>query len=110
MPKALIASTIECSGNSRSLLKEKASGNPWTIGGVGNAVWGGVWLRDLLAYEINGEPSGCNRIAPSPGSQNGVAWENRRRVAARLIRVAGGNAGLKPAVSRRYWRRPILSP
>ena len=48
MPKAIAANTLECSGNGRSLLAEKASGNPWTIGGVGNAVWGGVWLRDLL--------------------------------------------------------------
>jgi sulfite oxidase len=49
MPKAELANTLECSGNSRSLLTEKASGNPWTIGGVGNAIWGGVWLKDLLA-------------------------------------------------------------
>jgi DMSO/TMAO reductase YedYZ molybdopterin-dependent catalytic subunit len=48
LPKAIVANTLECSGNSRSLLSQKASGNPWTIGGVGNAVWGGVWLRDLL--------------------------------------------------------------
>lgn len=48
MPKATVANTLECSGNGRSLLEEKATGNPWTIGGVGNAVWGGVWLRDLL--------------------------------------------------------------
>lgn len=48
MPKAIAANTLECSGNSRSLLTRKASGNPWTIGGVGNAVWGGVWLKDIL--------------------------------------------------------------
>ena len=48
LPKAIVSNTLECSGNSRSLLEKKASGNPWTIGGVGNAVWGGVWLRDLL--------------------------------------------------------------
>jgi DMSO/TMAO reductase YedYZ molybdopterin-dependent catalytic subunit len=48
LPKAIVANTLECSGNSRSLLPEKASGNPWTVGGVGNAVWGGVWLRDVL--------------------------------------------------------------
>ncbi len=47
-PKVEVADTLECSGNSRSLLKEKASGNPWTIGGVGNAVWGGIWLKELL--------------------------------------------------------------
>jgi DMSO/TMAO reductase YedYZ molybdopterin-dependent catalytic subunit len=48
MPKAEAANTLECSGNSRSLLTAKASGNPWTIGGVGNAVWGGVRLKDVL--------------------------------------------------------------
>ena len=49
MPKAIVSNTLECSGNGRSLLAQKASGNPWTIGGAGNAVWGGVWLRDILA-------------------------------------------------------------
>jgi DMSO/TMAO reductase YedYZ molybdopterin-dependent catalytic subunit len=48
MPKVITANTLECSGNSRSLLPKKASGNPWTVGGVGNAVWGGIWLRELL--------------------------------------------------------------
>jgi DMSO/TMAO reductase YedYZ molybdopterin-dependent catalytic subunit len=48
LPKVEVANTLECSGNSRSLLKEKASGNPWTIGGVGNAIWGGIWLKDLF--------------------------------------------------------------
>jgi DMSO/TMAO reductase YedYZ molybdopterin-dependent catalytic subunit len=48
MPKAIASNTLECSGNGRSLLAQKSTGNPWTIGGVGNAVWGGVWLRDLL--------------------------------------------------------------
>jgi DMSO/TMAO reductase YedYZ molybdopterin-dependent catalytic subunit len=49
IPKVEVANTLECSGNSRSLLAKKASGNPWTIGGVGNAIWGGIWLKDLLA-------------------------------------------------------------
>jgi DMSO/TMAO reductase YedYZ molybdopterin-dependent catalytic subunit len=48
MPRAITACTLECSGNGRSLMSEKTAGNPWTIGGVGNAVWGGVWLRDVL--------------------------------------------------------------
>jgi DMSO/TMAO reductase YedYZ molybdopterin-dependent catalytic subunit len=52
MPKAIVANTLECSGNSRSLFDEAARGNPWTIGGVGNAVWGGVWLRDLLKTAV----------------------------------------------------------
>ncbi|WP_319589253.1 sulfite oxidase [uncultured Desulfobulbus sp.] len=48
MAKVIVANTFECSGNGRSLLNEKARGNPWTVGGVGNAVYGGVWLRDIL--------------------------------------------------------------
>ncbi len=48
LPKAIAADTLECSGNGRSLLAEKSAGNPWTVGGVGNAVWSGVWLRDVL--------------------------------------------------------------
>jgi DMSO/TMAO reductase YedYZ molybdopterin-dependent catalytic subunit len=48
MPKQIVSNTMECSGNSRSLLETKARGNPWTIGGVGNAVYSGIWLKDLL--------------------------------------------------------------
>ena len=48
LPKFIVANTLECSGNGRSLLSQKASGNPWTVGGVGNAVWGGVALSVLL--------------------------------------------------------------
>jgi len=49
LPKVIVSNTLECSGNGRSLLDKKASGNPWTTGGVGNAVWGGVGLSILLA-------------------------------------------------------------
>jgi len=48
MAKIEVANTLECSGNGRSLLREKSVGNPWTIGGVGNAIWGGVRLSDVL--------------------------------------------------------------
>jgi len=73
-PKAICADTLECSGNGRSLLKDKAGGNPWTIGGVGNAVWGGVWLKELLgtikpkgsarhvAFEGMDEPYGGTKL------------------------------------------------
>lgn len=65
MPKVIAANTFECSGNGRSLLKEKAKGNPWTIGGVGNAVYGGIWLRDLL------------QIAGVKGSARHVSFEGQ---------------------------------
>jgi DMSO/TMAO reductase YedYZ molybdopterin-dependent catalytic subunit len=74
LPKGIVANTLECSGNGRSLLEQKATGNPWTIGGVGNAVWAGVWLRDLLdraglkntaghvAFEGSDKPLGKSQI------------------------------------------------
>jgi DMSO/TMAO reductase YedYZ molybdopterin-dependent catalytic subunit len=62
-PKVIRANTLECSGNGRSLLTAKASGNPWTIGGVGNAVWGGAWLKELL------------QIAKPRGNARHVAFE-----------------------------------
>ena len=52
LPKVEIANTLECSGNSRSLLKQKAAGNPWMIGGVGNAIWGGIRLKELLEKAV----------------------------------------------------------
>jgi DMSO/TMAO reductase YedYZ molybdopterin-dependent catalytic subunit len=73
-PKAIVGNTLECSGNGRSLLREKASGNPWSIGGVGNAVWGGVWMKEFLqiakpkdnarhaAFEGMDEPYGAAKL------------------------------------------------
>jgi len=61
MPKVEVANTLECSGNGRSLLAAKASGNPWTIGGVGNAVWGGVRLAEVL--ERAGISAGAAHVA-----------------------------------------------
>lgn len=74
IPKVTVINTLECSGNGRSLFKEKAPGNPWTFGGVGNVVWGGVWLKDILlmaglnqysrhvAFEGFGKPVGGSGV------------------------------------------------
>ena len=61
MPRVVVANTFECSGNGRSLLTKPAKGNPWTVGGVGNAVWGGVWLHELL--EEAGLTGGAKHVA-----------------------------------------------
>jgi len=39
---------IECGGNGRSGFNPPASGNQWTVGAVGNAMWTGVRLADVL--------------------------------------------------------------
>ena len=40
--------TMECAGNSRSLLDPKVKGVQWGLGAVGNAQWTGVPLSDVL--------------------------------------------------------------
>jgi DMSO/TMAO reductase YedYZ molybdopterin-dependent catalytic subunit len=43
-----IVAVNQCSGNSRGLFKPPIPGAQWTNGGMGNARWTGVRLRDLL--------------------------------------------------------------
>jgi DMSO/TMAO reductase YedYZ molybdopterin-dependent catalytic subunit len=40
---------LECGGNGRSFYYPPARGNQWTNGGVGNAEWTGVRVKDVLA-------------------------------------------------------------
>jgi DMSO/TMAO reductase YedYZ molybdopterin-dependent catalytic subunit len=48
MPATTAPLTLECAGNGRAFLTPAASGLQWGHGAVGNAVWTGVPLADLL--------------------------------------------------------------
>jgi sulfite dehydrogenase (cytochrome) subunit A len=43
-----VAAINQCSGNRRGLFAPRAGGVQWTYGAMGNALWGGVRLRDVL--------------------------------------------------------------
>ncbi len=43
-----VRATIECAGNSRAHLGERAQGVPWRDRAIGTAEWGGVPLREVL--------------------------------------------------------------
>jgi DMSO/TMAO reductase YedYZ molybdopterin-dependent catalytic subunit len=43
-----VAATNQCSGNSRSRLQPRVPGGQWGNGAMGNAMWTGVPLRELL--------------------------------------------------------------
>lgn len=43
-----IAAVCQCSGNSRGLFNPRVSGGQWANGAMGNALWKGVRLRDIL--------------------------------------------------------------
>lgn len=52
MENHTITAFVECSGNSRSRFSttpEPVSGTAWGNGGIGNAEWTGVMLKDILA-------------------------------------------------------------
>ena len=54
MPKALVANTLECSGNSRPLLQQKASGIPKIPAGFGNVTAGScVFQNTQLPLDLS---------------------------------------------------------
>ena len=48
MPAVEVAAVNQCSGNSRGLSAPRVPGGEWHNGAMGNAVWTGVRLRDIL--------------------------------------------------------------
>jgi len=55
-----IAAVNQCSGNSRSRLQPRVAGGQWGHGAMGNAVWTGIRLRDLL--DMAGVKSGSVQV------------------------------------------------
>lgn len=48
MPRVEIAAVNQCAGNSRGLFEPRVTGAQWANGAMGNALWTGVRLRDVL--------------------------------------------------------------
>ncbi len=48
LPRTELVSVLECAGNGRSFYEPHLPGAQWKFGGVGNARWAGVRLRDVL--------------------------------------------------------------
>lgn len=79
MPETSVTATIECAGNGRVFLSPPVDGAQWERGAVGNAVWTGVRLADVLqragvkpsAREIilTGADRGTINSAPRPGGE-----------------------------------------
>lgn len=79
LPATTLTATIECAGNGRVFLTPKVDGAQWERGAVGNAVWTGVRLAEVLqraglkasAREIilTGGDHGEIESAPRPGGE-----------------------------------------
>ncbi|MDB5095209.1 MAG: oxidase [Candidatus Eremiobacteraeota bacterium] len=48
MPAVEIAAVNQCSGNSRGFFEPRPAGGQWQDGAMGNALWRGVRLKDIL--------------------------------------------------------------
>jgi DMSO/TMAO reductase YedYZ molybdopterin-dependent catalytic subunit len=48
LPSVQLAAVNQCSGNSRGFFQPRVSGGEWANGAMGNALWTGVRLRDVL--------------------------------------------------------------
>lgn len=48
LPERSVFATVECAGNGRSLLRERAPGVQWGAGAIGHAEWTGVPLASVL--------------------------------------------------------------
>lgn len=48
-PAVDVAAVLQCAGNGRGLFQPRVAGVQWEKGAVGNAVWTGARLRDVLA-------------------------------------------------------------
>ncbi len=48
LPERTVFATVECAGNGRSFLQQRAAGVQWGAGAIGHAEWTGVPVRTLL--------------------------------------------------------------
>ncbi len=48
LPRVEMAAVNQCSGNSRGFFKPRVAGGEWANGAMGNALWTGVRLKDVL--------------------------------------------------------------
>jgi DMSO/TMAO reductase YedYZ molybdopterin-dependent catalytic subunit len=48
LPQVELAAVNQCSGNSRGFFEPRVAGGEWANGAMGNAVWTGIRLKDVL--------------------------------------------------------------
>ncbi|XP_051140865.1 sulfite oxidase [Andrographis paniculata] len=66
LPKYTVAATLQCAGNRRTAMSKtrKVKGVGWDVAAIGNAVWGGAKLADVL--ELVGIPK-CSHVTSNGG-------------------------------------------
>jgi sulfite oxidase len=76
---------LECGGNGRSFFTPPASGNQWTNGGAGCAMWTGVRLADVLKA-AGVKPSGI--YTANYGADTHLSGDAARQTLSRGVRIA----------------------
>ena len=60
LPRVELAAVNQCSGNSRGFSNPRVPGAQWGNGAMGNALWGGVRLKDVL--DLAGIATGATSV------------------------------------------------
>jgi DMSO/TMAO reductase YedYZ molybdopterin-dependent catalytic subunit len=71
LPERSVFATVECAGNGRSFLRERAPGVQWGAGAIGHAEWTGVPLR--LVLERSGVRPGAAEVLFEGGDRGSEA-------------------------------------
>ena len=81
-----LAAVNQCSGNSRGFSAPRVPGGQWNNGAMGNAVWTGARLRDIL-----------DRAARAPYTSNSPSEFEPSRLAPLILTHAASPAAYRPA-------------
>lgn len=101
-----IVAVNQCSGNSRGLFNPRVPGGEWANGGMGNARWKGVRLKDILAKA--GVRSGAKQISYH-GLDHGVLPATPRFQKALDIDMATSNPDIIVAYEMNGEALPLLN-
>ena len=99
LPRVELAAVNQCSGNSRALFAPRVPGAQWGDGAIGNALWTGVRLRDVLdaagvrpgAVEVR--VAGLDRPPPgAPWFEKSLALDHARDGEVMIAYAMNGEA------------------
>src|SRR5260370_23829712 len=93
LPRVELAAVNQCSGNSRGFFMPRVPGAQWANGAMGNALWTGVRLKDVL--DRAGVQAGAVQVRFS-GLDEAVVPDSPRLMKALDIHHARDGQGVDP--------------
>ena len=77
LPRVELATVNQCSGNSRGFYEPRVPGAQWSNGAMGNAIWTGVRLKDVLDPSRRVQSRSASTASTSPSCPTDPTSRNR---------------------------------